>query len=207
LWTGVPFDQLRLYALSIAFGLSACSTNAWLAAADAPCRSCDHRLSKGALVTLALCAIWVRLASRAARGPAKLIVTTLAAVAWVIARSLLSAWHSGDSHFLGMLEGLRDFLANPLGIVLGSAAIARAPASTSTGNSLRPKCAPAGPLWKRHRGDALPRFGSAPRYLCFLFFVARASWRTYRQTGDFAVLFLYVGRRDRSLPTPFPCAG
>jgi len=146
--------------------------------------------SKGAMIMLLL-ALFVRIVSPLLGVRLTLIVTTIASAVW-IAGSIVFGMKSGDYHVLGLFAGVRDFLHNPFGIGLGFGGNL---SSTSVNINWEQSQADgaAGTPMESAIGVMIYQMGiGSIAYLGFLFAVARTSWRAYRRTGDFSLLFLYV---------------
>ena len=146
--------------------------------------------SKGAMVML-LFALFVRIAAPLIGVRLTLILTTIGSVVWIVG-SIFLGMRSGDYHVLGLIAGVRDFFHNPLGIGLGFGGNL---SSTSVNINWEQSQADgaAGTPMESAIGVMIYQMGiGSLAYLGFLFAVARTSWRAYKASGDFSLLFLYV---------------
>jgi hypothetical protein len=147
--------------------------------------------SKGAMVLLLL-AIFVRVAAPLIGARLSLILMTLGAAAW-IAGSILFGMRNGDYHVLGLFAGVRDFLHNPLGVGLGFGGNLSSDAITINWEQSQADGVAGVPM-ESAIGVMIYQMGiGSLAYLGFLVAVARTAWRAYRRSGDFSLLFLYVG--------------
>lgn len=146
--------------------------------------------SKGAMVMLLL-ALFVRIAAPLVGVRLTLALTTLAAAAWIIG-SIFFGMRSGDYHVLGLLAGVRDFLHNPLGVGLGFGGNLSSTSVNINWEQSQATGAADVPM-ESAIGVMIYQMGiGSLAYLGFLFAIARTSWRTFKATGDFSLLFLYV---------------
>jgi hypothetical protein len=146
--------------------------------------------SKGAMIML-LFGLFVRIAAPLLGVRLVLILTTIGAVLWVVG-SIAFGIRSGDYHVLGLFAGVRDFLENPLGAGLGLGGNLSS-TSVNINWELAQAEGAAGTPMESAIGVMLYQMGiGSLAYFAFLLAAARASWRMYRTTGDFAVLFVYV---------------
>lgn len=147
--------------------------------------------SKGAMVLLLL-AIFVRLAAPLIGARLALILMTLAAIAW-IAGSILFGMRSGDYHVLGLFAGVRDFLHNPFGVGLGFGGNLSSDAVNINWEQSQADGAASIPM-ESAIGVMIYQMGiGSLAFLGFLLAIVRATWRAYRRSHDFSLLFLYVG--------------
>jgi hypothetical protein len=146
--------------------------------------------SKGAMFLLVI-GLVVRLASRLLGVRAALLLSIIASVLWVAA-SILFGLRSGDYHVLGFLAGIREFLHNPLGIGLGFGGNLSSTTVNVNWDLAQAEGAAETPM-ESAIGVMIYQMGvGSIVYLGLLVAIARASWRTYRKSGDFAVLFPFV---------------
>ena len=140
---------------------------------------------------LLLSGIVVRLATPLMGVRPALLLTVIASGLWVAA-SILFGIRSGDYHVLGLFAGIREFLHNPLGIGLGFGGNLSSTTVNVNWDLAQAEGAAETPM-ESAIGVMIYQMGIGSLvYLGFLAAVARASWRTYRNTGDFAVLFPFV---------------
>lgn len=147
--------------------------------------------SKGAMVLLLL-GTFVRVTAPLLGARLALILMTLAAMVWVVG-SILFGMRSGDYHVLGLFAGVRDFLGNPLGVGLGFGGNLSSEAVNINWEQSQADGAAGIPM-ESAIGVMIYQMGIGSLvYLGFLFAIARTAWRAYRRSGDFPLLFLYVG--------------
>lgn len=146
--------------------------------------------SKGASFLLVI-GLLVRIASPLIGVRISLVLSVVAGVLWVAA-SIAFGVRSGDYHVLGFFAGLREFMHNPIGVGLGFGG--NLSSTTADINwELAQADGAAGTPMESAIGVMIYQMGVASLvFLGFLFAIARAAWRTYRATGDFSVLFLFV---------------
>src|SRR4029079_1766348 len=146
--------------------------------------------SKGAMFLLVI-GLVVRLASRLLGVRAALLLSIIASVLWLAASSVFGL-RSGDYHVLGFLAGIREFLHNPLGIGLGFGGNLSSSTVNVNWDLAQAEGAAETPMESAIGVMIYQMGGGSIVYLSFLVAIARASWRTYRKSGDFAVLFPFV---------------
>jgi len=146
--------------------------------------------SKGAMFLL-LVGLFVRLAKPLLGIRPALLLTVAASVAWV-AGSIGFGIRAGDYHVLGLFAGLREFTHNPLGVGLGLGGNLSSTTVDVNWELAQAHGAAAQPM-ESAIGVMLYQMGiGSLLFLAFLLAIARAAWRAYRRSGDFAVLFLVV---------------
>ena len=146
--------------------------------------------SKGAMFLL-LVGLFVRLAKPLLGIRPALLLTVAASVAWV-AGSIGFGIRAGDYHVLGLFAGLREFTHNPLGVGLGLGGNLSSTTVDVNWDLAQAHGAAAQPM-ESAIGVMLYQMGiGSLLFLAFLLAIARAAWRAYRRSGDFAVLFLVV---------------
>ena len=146
--------------------------------------------SKGALFMLVL-ALFVRIASGLVGVRAALLVTAFASAAWV-AGSILVGIRLGDYHVLGFFAGVRAFLHNPFGIGLGFGGNLSSTSVNINWDRAQANGIADTPMESAF-GVMIYQMGIGTLvFLGFLVAIARAAWRAYRDSGDFALLFLWV---------------
>lgn len=146
--------------------------------------------SKGAMFLL-LAGLFVRLAKPLLGIRPALLLTVAASVAWV-AGSIGFGIRAGDYHVLGLFAGLREFTHNPLGVGLGLGGNLSSTTVDVNWDLAQAHGAAAQPM-ESAIGVMLYQMGIGSLvFLAFLVAIARAAWRAYRRSGDFAVLFLVV---------------
>lgn len=147
--------------------------------------------SKGA-VALLIFGVFVRIAAPALGVRLSLTLMTAGAALWV-AGSIAVGLRTGDYHTLGLIAGLRDFLDNPLGVGLGLGGNLSTDAVNINWEQSQAQGAAQVPM-ESAIGVMIYQMGiGALAYAAFLISVVRASWKAYRNTGEFGVLFLFVG--------------
>jgi hypothetical protein len=146
--------------------------------------------SKGAMFLL-LVGLFVRLASPLLGVRPALLLTVAASMLWVVG-SIGFGVRAGDYHVLGLFAGLREFLHNPLGIGLGFGGNLSSTTIDVNWDLAQAHGAAAQPM-ESAIGVMLYQMGVGSLvFLAFLLAIARAAWRAFRRSGDFAVLFLIV---------------
>jgi hypothetical protein len=146
--------------------------------------------SKGAMFLLAI-GLLVRMSTPLVGVRPALLLSVIASGLWVAA-SILIGLRTGDYHVLGFLAGIREFLHNPLGIGLGFGGNLSSTTVNVNWDLAQAQGAAETPM-ESAIGVMIYQMGVGSLvYLGFLVAIARASWRTYRDSGDFAVLFPFV---------------
>ena len=146
--------------------------------------------SKGAMVVFLLALATRLLVPRIGARFTLLLVAALSVI-WITA-SVIVGIGGADYHTLGMLAGVRGFLADPLGQGLGFGGNL---SSTSVNIDWDRSQAEgfAGTPMESAIGVMLYQMGVATAvFMGTLFVIARGSWRAYRDSGNFALLYLFV---------------
>ncbi len=146
--------------------------------------------SKGAMV-LMLLALLARISMPLIGARLAMLLTCCAATLW-IAASIVIGMQSGDYHVLGLFAGLREFINNPIGVGLGIGGNLSSTALNINWDLAQAEGAAGTPM-ESTVGVLLYQMGVGSIVIFgFVAAIAWTSWRTYRQTGDLALLFPMV---------------
>ena len=147
--------------------------------------------SKGATFML-LVALGIRLIYRPSQARLALVAVVALSVTWTAAAIAYGATH-GDYHVLGLIAGLRDFLANPFGQGLGFGGNLSSTSLHVNWERAQQVGATATPV-ESAVGVMLYQMGiGSLLFFGFLAALARYAWRQLIATGDSDALFAFVG--------------
>ena len=146
--------------------------------------------SKGATIML-LTAIFVRVAMPLVGPKPTLILTMVIATLWT-GGAIVFGMGTGDYHVLGLFAGLNEFLANPFGQGLGFGGNLSS-TSVNIDWDRAQAVGAAGTPMESALGVMLYQMGIGSFvFLGFLALLARTAWRTFRVSGNYSILFIFV---------------
>lgn len=146
--------------------------------------------SKGAMVVFLL-GVAAQLLTPRVGARAALVVISALSVLWIGA-SIVFGIKAGDYHTLGMIAGVRGFLANPLGQGLGFGGNLSSTSFNIDWDRAQAEGVAGTPM-ESAVGVMLYQMGIGTAvFFGMLLAVARSSWRAYRDSGYFALLYVFV---------------